>query len=188
MNIFAFQTIVTILSIYLFLRIYWIQASSASLINMMGIQKHHILNEVDFVNSIQIDRDTIIEALSYLNMVAKLYLNNSINFNMLKTFEGIMIKLLEREDVREEYQKIFNEFRDVIKTAEPPYINLIYTVDILKKSNCLLKKGFPFTVYALRIFPKLKKTAFHFNPGSRYKWQIAGNVFLPKSIDQETER
>ncbi|TCN70620.1 hypothetical protein [Acetobacteroides hydrogenigenes] len=180
MSISTIQTLITILSIYLFLRIYWIQASSASLINMMGIQKHHILNEVDFVNSIQIDRDTIIEALSYLNMVSKLYLNNSINFNMLKTFEGIMIKLLERDDVCLVYEKIFYEFRDVIKTAEPPYINLIYTVDILKRSNILLKKGFPCSLYALRVYPRLKKTAFHFNPGSSYKWQIASNIFLSK--------
>ncbi len=113
-------------------------------------------------------------------MVSKLYLNNSINFNMLKTFEGIMIKLLERDDVCLVYEKIFYEFRDVIKTAEPPYINLIYTVDILKRSNILLKKGFPCSLYALRVYPRLKKTAFHFNPGSSYKWQIASNIFLSK--------
>lgn len=180
MNGSTIQLLVTIVSIFLFLRIYWIQASSASLIHMMGVQKHHILNEVDFVDSARINRDTLIEALSYLNMVAKLYLNNSINFNMLKTFEGVMIKVLGRKDVQEVYREIFLEFRDELKTAEPPYINLIYTVDLLKKSNGCLKKGFPYTIFALRIYPRLKKTSFHFNPGSKSKWELASNIFLSK--------
>jgi len=83
------QLVITVVSIMLFLRVYWIQAGSNSFISMMNMQKKEILNEIEIDNTHkELDRDTIIRALSYLNLVSKLYLNHCINVNMLRTYEG----------------------------------------------------------------------------------------------------
>ena len=79
-----FQLTITVISILLFLRVYWIQAGSNSLISMMNMQKKEVLNEIEIEgNCKELDRKTIIGALSYLNLVSKLYLNHCINISML---------------------------------------------------------------------------------------------------------
>ncbi len=173
MTLDILQIAITVLSILLFLRIYWIQASSNSLVSMMNMQKKEILSEIEFAEPDEkLKRMTVIEAFSYLNLVAKLYLNHSINTNMLKTFEGVMIKLLNDQVAQEVYREIFFDFRDNIKTAEPPYINLIFAADMLVTSNRMLnRRGWltPLTVWMYMIYKKFYFKARPFSRGSLLK-------------------
>jgi len=177
----SLQLIVTVLSVLLFLRIYWIQASSNSLVSMMSMQQKELLNEIELDGSDEsckeMERQTILSALSYLNLVSKLYLNYSININMLKTFEGVMIKLLKDEKVKQIYEEVFYEFRDKLETAEPPYINLIYTTQILRQSNKILNERGWFSPLRARVYISYKKIYFSSRAFSRLNWKLAENVF-----------
>ena len=153
---------------------------------MMNMQKKELLNEIEFGGSCnQMDRETIIGIISYLNLVAKLYLNNSINTNMLKTFEGVMIKILCDENVRVLYEKIFYEFKDEIKTAEPPYINLIYTVNLLLNTNRILNRRSFFSNISAWFYVMRKKIYFSTWASSARNWKLAEQVFA--NIEDQVE-
>lgn len=172
------QLVITVISILLFLRIYWIQAGSNSLVGMMNMQKKEILNEIEFgVNAPELDRQSIIEAMSYLNLVSKLYLNNSINVNMLRTFEGVMIKLLEVEATQKLYREIYFEFKDNIKTAEPPYINLIYATNLLINLNRIQNQRHFYSPTQAWLYKMHQKIYFGFRPFSQKNWKLAARVF-----------
>jgi len=173
-----FQLIVTVISILLFLRVYWIQAGSNSLISMMNMQKNGLLNEIEISNSSkELSRENVIESLSYLNLVSKLYLNHCININMLRTFEGVMIKLLKNEKTKIVYQEIFHEFQTNIKTAEPPYINLIYASHMLVDTNKILNKRALFSPLFSWFYLVYKKIYFNYRSSSLKNWKLASNVF-----------
>lgn len=177
------QLIITVLSVILFLRIYWIQAGSNSLVGMMNMQKKEILNEIEFgIHAPELDRKSILEAMSYLNLVSKLYLNNSINVNMLRTFEGVMIKLLEVEVTQKIYKEIYFDFKDSIKTAEPPYINLIYATHMLINLNRILNHRSFYSPAHAWFYKIYKKLYFSFRPFSRKNWQLAARVFEKGSL------
>ena len=174
----SFQLIIALVSIILFLRVYWIQASSNSLISMMNMQNKKILNEIEFGETgKEIDRKTIIEALSYLNLVSKLYLNHSINVSMLRTFEGVMIKLLDHPQAKSVYHEIFTDFQQNVKTAEPPYINLIYATNMLVNLNTILNKRSWFSSLYAWFYIFYKKHYFTQIPHSKTNWELAANVF-----------
>ena len=178
MLIDIFQLVITVISILLFLRVYWIQASSNSLISMMNMQKKEALNEIGIGNNnIELDRKVIIKTFSYLNLVSKLYLNHCININMLRTFEGVMIKLLNNKKAKSIYREIYYEFLNNIKTAEPPFINLIYTTDILVTLNKILNKRNLFSPFYSWGYLAYKKVYFSIWSTSKRNWNIAENVF-----------
>lgn len=178
MLIDIFQLVITVISILLFLRVYWIQASSNSLISMMNMQKKEALNEIEIGNNnIELDRKVIIKTFSYLNLVSKLYLNHCININMLRTFEGVMIKLLNNKKAKSIYREIYYEFLNNIKTAEPPFINLIYTTDILVTLNKILNKRNLFSPFYPWGYLAYKKVYFSIWSTSKSNWNLAENVF-----------
>ena len=178
MLIDIFQLVITVISILLFLRVYWIQASSNSLISMMNMQKKEALNEIEIGNNnIELDRKVIIKTFSYLNLVSKLYLNHCININMLRTFEGVMIKLLNNKKAKSIYREIYYEFLNNIKTAEPPFINLIYTTDILVTLNKILNKRNLFSPLYSWGYLAYKKVYFSIWSTSKRNWNLAENVF-----------
>jgi len=172
------QLVITVISIMLFLRVYWIQAGSSSLISMMNMQKKEVLNEIE-IESIdkELDNETIIDALSYLNLVSKLYLNHCININMLRTFEGVMIKFLNNKNVQKIYEEIYYEFRDTMKTAEPPYINFIYATNLLVGVNKRLNKRALFSPVFSWFYLIYKKLFFNIRPSSNRNWKLALEVF-----------
>ena len=173
-----FQLAITVISIMLFLRVYWIQAGSNSLISMMNMQKKDVLNEIEIEPTCEdCDRETIIGALSYLNLVSKLYLNHCININMLRTFEGVMIKLLNDKKAQNIYREFYSEFRDNIKTAEPPYINLIYTTNMLVNINKRLNKRTFFSPFFSWFYLIYKKAFFNMRSSSKRNWKLALEVF-----------
>jgi len=51
-----------------------------------------------------------------------------------------MIKLINNKKTQKIYEEFYYEFKDNIKTAEPPYINLIYTTNMLVNINKILNK------------------------------------------------
>ncbi len=178
-----FQLIITVVSILLFLRVYWIQAGSNSLISMMNMQKNGSLNEIEISNRAkELSRENIIESLSYLNLVSKLYLNHCININMLRTFEGVMIKLLKNEKTKIIYQEIFYEFQTNIKTAEPPYINLIYATHMLVTINKILNKRTLYSPLLSWFYLVYQKIYFNTRSSSIRNWKLAAHVF--DSIDK----
>lgn len=173
-----FQLVITIISVVLFLRVYWIQAGSSSLISMMNMQKNGILNEIEFgVTAEKLDRKNIIKALSYLNLVSKLYLNHSININMLRTFEGVMIKLLHAEITKKVYKDIYFDFHDNIKSAEPPYINLIYATNMLVNLNIILNRRTLISPAQAWFYKVYKNFYFSILPSSKGNWKLASNLF-----------
>lgn len=177
-----FQLIITVISILLFLRVYWIQAGSNSLISMMNMQKNGALNEIEISNETKdLDREIIIEALSYLNLVSKLYLNHCININMLRTFEGVMIKLLNNKKTKRIYREIYFEFQNNIETAEPPYINLIYATHLLVSTNKILNKRTLFSPFQSWCYLIYRKFYFDLRSSSIKNWRLASNVF--KNLD-----
>ena len=172
------QLAITVISIMLFLRVYWIQAGSNSLISMMNMQKKEVLNEIEIESTHkELDHETIIEALSYLNLVSKLYLNHCININMLRTFEGVMIKLLNNKKAQKIYKEIYYEFRDIMKTAEPPYINYIYTTNLLVSVNKRLNKRSFFSPIFSWFYLIYKKLFFNIRSSSNRNWKLALEVF-----------
>jgi len=178
MVIEIFQLVITVISIMLFLRVYWIQAASNSLVSMMKMKKKEVLNEIEIESTHkELDHETIIEALSYLNLVSKLYLNNCINTNMLRTFEGVMIKLLNNKKAQKIYEEIYYEFRDTIKTAEPPYINLIYATNLLVSVNKKLNnRNFVSPLFSW-FYLIYKKLFFNIRPSSDKNWKLALAIF-----------
>jgi hypothetical protein len=96
---------------------------------------------------------------------------------MVRTFEGIMIKVLEMENVKIEYSRIFHEFETELKTAEPPYINLIYATHLIKKSNKLSRNSSIFMMIYMKLYLWYKKINFKFFPGSKSNWKLARNIF-----------
>ncbi len=178
-----FQLVITVISILLFLRVYWIQAGSSSLISMMNMQKKEILNEIEIEGTCkELDRKTIIGALSYLNLVSKLYLNHCINISMLRTFEGVIIKLLNDQKAQKIYSEFFYEFRDQIKTAEPPYINLVFTANLLININKRLNKRRFFSPIHSWFYLIRKKIFFNLRSSSKRNWQLASDVFKPDEV------
>ena len=169
---------ITVVSIMLFLRVYWIQAGSNSLISMMNMQKKEVLNEIEIGDSCNnLDRETIIGAFSYLNLVSKLYLNYCININMLRTFEGVMIKLLKDEKAKKIYKEIYNEFRDIIKSSEPPYMNLVYTTNMLVNINKRLNSHSFLSSTISWFYMINKKIFFNIHSSNRRNWSLASKVF-----------
>lgn len=183
MNGSFWQLIITLASLFLFLRIHWIQASSTSLMRLMRMKRRNVLNEIDLKNTDKIKRNDILETLSFLNLVAKMYLNSGININMLRTFEGVMIKVFEVDSIKSEYANVFHEFKNELNTAEPPYINLIYVVDLIKKSNKLLRRKSLFFMLYTRLYFFFKKINFKYYPGSKRNWKLAQSVFSNLPLD-----
>lgn len=173
--------IVAFISFLYFIKMSKIQSGSTSLLNMMDMKNHELLTEVTIVKEKdkKLPQKEVIEIISYLNLVSKLYLNSSINSNMLRTFEGVILKIFDRECVREEYQKIYNDFKFNIKAGEPPYINLIYTRYILLSSNNLINKK----VFLYNKRSKLRmnqmKSKFINNPDHVFLWKLSEKPFMP---------
>jgi hypothetical protein len=78
-----------LISVFVAIRAYKVQTSSAALLSLMNMRKPTLLTEVDFtltknasVMPMAIsDAQEIPELFSYLNLVGKLYLNKSITIN-----------------------------------------------------------------------------------------------------------
>jgi len=149
----------------------------------MNMQSNGALNEIEISkNAKELSREKIIESLSYLNLVSKLYLNHCINVNMLRTFEGVMIQLLENEKTKKLYREIFNEFKTNLKTAEPPYINLIYATHMLVTINKILNKRSLFSPLLSWFYLVHQKIYFNTRSSSMRNWKLASHVFA--SIDK----
>jgi len=149
----------------------------------MNMQSNGALNEIEISkNAKELSREKIIESLSYLNLVSKLYLNHCINVNMLRTFEGVMIQLLENEKTKKLYREIFNEFKTNLKTAEPPYINLIYATNMLVNVNRILNKRTWFSPLHSWLYLVYQKIYFTSWSSSLRSWKLASNVF--DSVDK----
>jgi hypothetical protein len=152
----------------------------------MNMQNKEVLNEIEIDSDHkELDHATIIEALSYLNLVSKLYLNHCININMLRTFEGVMIKLLNNEKAQNIYKDIYYEFRDTLMTAEPPYINLIYTTNLLVGVNKRLNKRTFLSPVISWFYLFFKKLFFNIRSSSTRNWKMAFQVF-ESNTDMDT--
>lgn len=159
--------ILAILSLFLFLRIYRIQASSAALVSLMSMRNAELLTEVSFApkeqNAQLLNERQILEILSYLNLVGKLYLNNAITINMLRTYEGVIIDLLKKKEVIKYYLNVYRDFKEK-GAGEPPYINLIYSRYILLKGNFTVNKGLVLSYQRSLLYMTALKLKFNFTP------------------------
>ena len=175
--------LVSLISFILTFRITTIQKNSTALLQMMEIRKSILLTEISFPiansRSRKLSSEQIIEILGYLNLVCKLYLNSGINNNILRTFEGVIIEVFRREDIVKEYGKVYLDFKEDIKTAEPPYINLIYTRHILLKANELINRRKPFAFQRMLILMAFLRFKFIFMPNIDFWWSLSKSVATP---------
>lgn len=172
--------LVSLISFILTFRITTIQKNSTALLQMMEMRKSNLLTEISFPiansRSRKLSSEKVVEILGYLNLVCKLYLNSGINNNILRTFEGVIIEVFRREDVVKEYGKVYLDFKEDIKTAEPPYINLIYTRHILLKANELINRREPFSFQRMLILMAFLRFKFVFMPNIDFWWSLSKSV------------
>ncbi len=101
---------------------------------------------------------------------------------MLRTFEGVIIKLLNDKKTQNIYSEFYYEFRDDIKSAEPPYMNLVYTANLLVNINKRLNKRKLFSPVLSWFYLMQKKVLFSIRSSSKRNWQLASEVFLSNDV------
>lgn len=172
--------LVSLTAFILTIKINTIQASSSALLQMMDMRKHQLLSEVRFLSSSeseeQLSPEEIIEILSYLNLVCKLYLNSAINNNILRTFEGVIIKIFNEDEVIKEYEKIYSDFKTNLSSGEPPYINLIYTRNIIINANKIVKKDSFLAYQRMLIFMSWLRFKFNILPNNSDLWKLSSKL------------
>jgi hypothetical protein len=113
-----------------------INAGNSALISLMKTHYNQkFFSEVD--QKIH-NEDEARQYLSFLNMVAKLYINGAITVNMLRTFEPRILSAFEEPHVAPMFARVMNEFRQNDAIGEPPYVTLIYVSGRLERANRIL--------------------------------------------------
>lgn len=185
MNVALPAVLIAFLGLLFTIRRILLQVGSASLLSVASMRGKHLLTLLDPQFHCDPERrpSDILEALEFLNIVAKLYLNSCINLNMMRTYEPEVLRLLRNPLVTEEYGRILESFRRDPHIGEPPYINLIYVAHILLRLNSILRGPGGLSYYRSLTLAFVLKLKFRWWPDRRPLWHLceaaASNTLFP---------